>query len=316
MDEEKDSRQLSIIEKIIAPTQLPLGCTGLVAIFTVVGIIIAATYYYFYYWHTVEVDTRAEDAATGRTRIYFEGSLSQVDGCRVTIETGQRDCEIEIAPTDKNNRVMNFAVQFPAGAARDGLTVQGSLGGAALPLRYSNDYLVGRAKRFSTRADSFNVVIPLPIIIYSSYEFEGKTYDDRSLYYLLYTTLPPLANGKMYSVPLSILYCGRISQDVPRVDFLIDTWIPTRIGYRDKSSTAIAFGCPQKYAFWVETVRGEMIAKTDLASEVAADPSKKGRSFTLLPRGMAFRPLGDDKQTVKYKLLPIGGPDLPQLPGG
>ncbi|HEX8380229.1 MAG TPA: hypothetical protein VF619_06755 [Allosphingosinicella sp.] len=248
----------------------------------------------------------ADQAA--RANLFLE---SKIEGpCRISISGRRENCNLEVLPTDKDKHITNLLVQFPQEYYQEsGKPMRGTLNGGSIDIGDGLKYLVNRSYLFTGKPGSVNSIVPVPIIIYAAYEFEGKEYVDRSLYCLMYNA-PPMLSGQ--AIPLSLLYVGRLKQSVPKIDFVIDPWIASEVGFSKEESTALAFGCPGQHGFVVHSPSGRLRVVSDVSPGEAHAP-RPGRAFGSTPTGFKFFPLEGRSIRIEYWLVEIGGPTFKGL---
>jgi hypothetical protein len=191
----------------------------------------------------------------------------------------------------------------------------GSFNGAQIDITDHLEYLSSRAGPFiSGRDDPFNVLIPVPIIIYSSYEFEGQEHSDRSLYFLIYAMSPIAGQG----FPMQLLKCGRLTEDIPKIDFLVDPWVGSMVGYEKEPSNSLMFNCGTGEGFFIHVDKGQFRVQSNLSTGQGDAPQGGSRAYSITASAVRFLP-ARGPITVNYRLIDIGGPvlgNVPQLTGG
>lgn len=241
------------------------------------------------------VALREEARAVTRQQVFMASKL-------------KRD-QLIIRPTDPAKQVLNFVIQYPANAFGDvNPPIVGTLGGGTLGLAGLRDYLWERFREMKqVKSLSSPAMGAVPVIFYTRYSYEGATVNDRSLYYVFYLLVPDGEDVKV--VPQLINYCGRLKEDDPDVEFLIDPWLPKPVGYDDRPSQAMMFGCDSPNILWI----GSKAGRFEVETKMLADARESGHGDVAQMQlggteSYRFIPVGADAVEVAYRLTVMDSP--------
>lgn len=217
---------------------------------------------------------------------------------------GSKTCRLAIEPTDERKHIVEFQIHYPAPGARFS---HGTLGGSSITTSEAEDYLWTRAARQFGLTDKDTYVAPrtalVPILIATKFEFEGKIYEDRSFYFLVYL-FSSIGKDRVI-VPVNVSYCGRLKGTDPEMDFLIDPWLPTEVGFSEKESHTAWLSCNRDVG-WIYVKRGRYEIETDTAQRIGNSPAiNREHSFDLQGAKIRFRSLGAPIKTT-YWLSKLG----------
>jgi len=213
-------------------------------------------------------------------------------------------CWLNIDPTDPNKKIIDISVKFPA-ETMPYPAIVGVFGRSSLSLGDANGYLSVRTKEFfGGKIPREGLTASIPILIRTKYEYEGTVRTDRSVYFLFYHLMPSQI-GDDVAIPRHIQYCGRLQKADPEVDFIVDPWRTTSVGFLNKRSHTIDFGCNDRVS-WIRTERGSYKVQTDLVWEAEKRPaSRQAESIPLSGSKMRFQSNTRDPVTLTYWLSEV-----------
>ncbi len=155
---------------------------------------------------------------------------------------------LEVTPSDGDKHILNFVVQYPAGAFQRGaFSMEGTMGGGRINFDPGlQSYMLKRFAFYTGEKPPFAMDDIrrgfVPIIIYTTYTYAGEQRLDRSVYLLTYYVVS-VNQIKTFAQPSDITYCGRLQQDDPKIDFLADPWMPMALGELKKPSISVLANC-------------------------------------------------------------------------
>ena len=279
--------------------------------FVIIGVLATIAFYYSSVRQREVAAAEQQRISWAKSRISFTGALPG-EGCTISRDGERENCELKVTSTDHRKRILSFVVQFPSGYHEGKLgQFSGTVSGGWISVDDGMKYLVERASPFIRGTGPVNVKIPVPIVIYTTYEFEGQEYSDRALYHLIYAISP---FEKPQAVPVQLFECGRLGPSVPEIHFLIDPWVESKVGYEGQPSTSLVFSCGTGYGYTISVDQGQVRVLTNLSPGESDAPQGAGKSYAISMSRFSLKSATNREIPFSHKLIEIGGPVLRGMP--
>lgn len=153
--------------------------------------------------------------------------------------------KLELSPSNSDISLQSLQINF---AADTNIPKQQLLPGQhSIALKAYEENLKRRFNELEMgiESDSAGFIDYVPVLITANYWYHGRHLTSQGAYYIFYLIS---GENKMESgiEPSGLLFCKEISNSEQKIDFVVDMRYKTSIGYKEKPSNAVAFGCGSK----------------------------------------------------------------------